>query len=87
MRELNNFKNAKHYRALKQENNFFVEETFIADYKAPPSERHLQCLWFDAKFRPENIKTLSGEVVKIVNPGKWNLESGPDFLDATLLIG
>jgi len=87
MRELNNFKNAERYRALKQNSNFIVEEIFIADYKAPPSERHLQCLWFDSKFRPENIKTLSGEVVKIINPGKWNLEAGPDFLDATLIVG
>ncbi len=82
-----NFKKSKQYRVLKQESNFIVEETFIADYKAPPSERHLQCLWFDAKFRPENIKTLSGEAVEILNPGRWNLESGPDFFDAILLVG
>jgi hypothetical protein len=86
MNESYNFKNAQSYRKLK-ETNFIVEETFISDYKAPPSERHLQCLWFDSKFRPQNLKTLSAEAVKIVNPGKWNLEAGPDFLDATLIVG
>ncbi|MDA3800434.1 MAG: DUF2851 family protein [Kiritimatiellae bacterium] len=82
-----NFQNAKKYSVLKEQENYIVEETFLADYKAPPSERHLQCLWFDSKFRPQNIKTLSGEPVEIINPGNWNLEAGPDFLGATLLVG
>jgi len=31
--------------------------------------------------------TSDGEAVLITDPGRWNLEAGPDFIDAVLLIG
>lgn len=82
-----NFDSSTKYRVLTQLDQFTVEETFIADYKAPPSERHLQCLWFDSKYRPDDLTTLNGEKVVVENPGKWNLQAGPDFKDATLIVG
>jgi len=51
------------------------------------SERHLQCIWFDASLRPANLMTQAGEPVTVISPGRWNLEAGPDFLDAVLRIG
>ncbi len=53
----------------------------------PYQERHLQCLWADPRFRPAELKTTDGEVVRVEHPGDWNLEAGPDFLNAILLIG
>lgn len=50
------------------------------------SERHLQCLWFDARLRPTTLPLPNGESVTILNPGDWNLEAGPDFHNADLLI-
>jgi len=50
------------------------------------SERHLQCLWFDVHYRPTTFPLPCGETVTVLDPGAWNLESGPDFLNATLLI-
>ncbi len=50
-------------------------------------ERHLQCLWANPRLRPKKLKTTESEVVQIEHPGDWNLEAGPDFLNATLLIG
>ncbi|MEI7899614.1 MAG: DUF2851 family protein [bacterium] len=50
------------------------------------TERHLQCLWFDAHFRPDSFPLPGGETVTVLDPGQWNLEAGPDFLNATLLI-
>ena len=50
------------------------------------SERHLQCLWFDAHYRPAAFPFPGGETVTVLDPGEWNLEAGPDFLNATLLI-
>jgi hypothetical protein len=50
------------------------------------SERHLQCLWFDAHYRPDFFPLPGGESVTVLDPGQWNLEAGPDFLNATLLI-
>lgn len=53
----------------------------------PYTERHLHALWFDDSLRPQNLKTSRGEPVTVENPGRWNLEAGPDFLGAALLIG
>ncbi|MEM7397281.1 MAG: DUF2851 family protein, partial [Verrucomicrobiota bacterium] len=53
----------------------------------PWPERHVQCLWFDAALRPTTLLTEAGEPVRVEAPGRWNLEAGPDFLDAVLYIG
>ena len=50
------------------------------------TERHLQCLWFDSRYRPTAFPLPGGETVEVLDPGEWNLEAGPDFLDATLRI-
>ena len=53
----------------------------------PYTERHLKCVWHDSAFRPSGLKTHLGEDVEVEHPGQWNLEAGPDFLDAVLRIG
>ena len=53
----------------------------------PYTERHLHALWFDDSLRPQKLKTSRGEPVAVENPGRWNLEAGPDFRGAVLLIG
>ena len=53
----------------------------------PYTERHVQALWFDDSLRPTNLKTARGESVIVENPGRWNLEAGPDFPNAVLRIG
>ncbi|MBC8207179.1 MAG: DUF2851 family protein [Kiritimatiellales bacterium] len=53
----------------------------------PYTERHVQALWFDDSLRPTNLKTARGEPVIVENPGRWNLEAGPDFSGAVLRIG
>lgn len=50
------------------------------------TERHLQCIWFDSALRPADLRTADGERVSVISPGRWNLEAGPDFLDATLQL-
>jgi len=56
-------------------------------YTAFFTERHLQAVWFDPAFRPACLFTLHGESVEVTAPGRWNLEAGPDFIDAVLRIG
>ncbi len=51
------------------------------------TERHLQCLWFDGALRPPRLISANGEPVAVESPGRWNLEAGPDFLDAVLRVG
>lgn len=53
----------------------------------PYTERHIQALWFDDSLRPPDLKTSRGEPVTVESPGRWNLEAGPDFFGAVLLIG
>ena len=47
----------------------------------PYSERHLRCVWTDPAYRPAVLPAAGGQTVSIENPGRWNLEAGPDFLD------
>ena len=51
------------------------------------TERHLQCVWFDSRWRPPALTSLDGEPVLVLSPGRWNLEAGPDFLGAMLEVG
>jgi hypothetical protein len=51
------------------------------------TERHVKCAWFAPELRPVELRTSRGESVIVEKPGRWNLEKGPDFLDAALLVG
>jgi len=53
----------------------------------PLTERHLQALWYDGNMRPGILYAQDGTVVRVVDPGEWNLEAGPDFKNAVLEIG
>jgi hypothetical protein len=63
------------------------EPAVPAEFADPPSERLLQCVWYDDALRPPGLRTSEGEPVVVENPGVWNLEAGPDFLGASLRIG
>lgn len=52
-----------------------------------PAERHVQAIWFDPHLRPARLFTDKGEEVRVIDPGAWNLEAGPDFKDAILEFG
>lgn len=58
-----------------------------AERPRPFGERHLQCVWYDPCWRPSNLRTTRGEEVTVESPGRWNVEPGPDFLDAVLWVG
>ena len=55
--------------------------------RAPISERHIQAIWYDSALRPPHLRTVRGGEVRVVDPGVWNLESGPDFRHAVLELG
>lgn len=50
------------------------------------NERHLQCVWADARLRPP-LRTVEGAAVEVEDPGVWNGVAGPDFRGAVLRIG
>lgn len=51
------------------------------------TERHVQAIWYDGRLRPANLFSRRGESVRVLSPGEWNSEAGPDFLRAVLEIG
>jgi len=51
------------------------------------SERHLQAIWFDPRWRPAVLLTSQGEEIRVESPGLWNLEAGPDFTGAAIEVG
>ncbi len=59
----------------------------FGDRSSPVSERHVQALWYDATLRPAVLRTDAGAVVRVLDPGVWNLGPGPDFRRAVLEIG
>ncbi len=50
------------------------------------SERHVQAIWYDYNLRPKNLVTREGALVRVVHPGVWNQEAGPDFRGAVLEV-
>ena len=87
MQQVNYFAEARPYNLFKFEQLQSVCESsphYSSRFRW--SERHLQCIWFDDHLRPDKLKLTSGENVTVISPGRWNLEAGPDFLDAELKI-
>src|SRR5437867_10239533 len=53
----------------------------------PISERLVQAIWYDQRLKLGMLTTVDGRRVRVVFPGWWNLEAGPDFRHATVQIG
>lgn len=53
----------------------------------PLTERHVQAVWYDRVLRPGNLVSRRGEEVRVIYPGDWNVEAGPDFRNAVLEVG
>ena len=55
--------------------------------RPPITERHMQALWYDDALRPQNLRTTDGVPIRVIDPGTWNVEAGPDFHHAVLEVG
>ena len=49
-------------------------------------EEFLQYVWENRLFIDENLQTINGEKLEIINSGKRNTDSGPDFFNAKVKI-
>jgi Protein of unknown function (DUF2851) len=54
--------------------------------RGPLSEADLSLIWQGQRFPPEALQTADGRAVEVVNPGRRGGGSGPDFLDAVVLL-
>ncbi|MBI5365680.1 MAG: DUF2851 family protein, partial [Planctomycetes bacterium] len=55
--------------------------------RPPLSEYLVHCVWLDQRLRAAGLTTLDGRAVRVITPGHWNLDGGPDFRGAELEIG
>ncbi|MEA2012754.1 MAG: DUF2851 family protein [Verrucomicrobiota bacterium] len=62
-----------------------IRESIEQNY-APIKERFLQALWNERCLDMPRLQLSNGKKLRIINPGTWNCEAGPDFKDACLLI-
>lgn len=53
----------------------------------PVYERLAQAIWFDQRLKRDALQTADGRRVRVVSPGWWNLEAGPDFRRAVIAFG
>ncbi|HYE31527.1 MAG TPA: DUF2851 family protein [Methylomirabilota bacterium] len=49
-----------------------------------PPEALLQQVWLHQRLRRDSLRTLDGRVVRVIHPGFWNREAGPDFRQAVI---
>jgi hypothetical protein len=47
-----------------------------------PPEQLLQLIWFHQRLKRNELTTTDGRAVRILHPGFWNREGGPDFRGA-----
>jgi hypothetical protein len=52
-----------------------------------PPERLLQNVWHHQRLRREDLRTLDGQLLRVLHPGFWNQQAGPDFRGAVLQFG
>jgi len=56
-----------------------------AQYRGVPiRERAMRCIWYGQYLAIESLRTVDGQALDVINPGWWNVESGPDFLKGEL---
>jgi hypothetical protein len=51
------------------------------------TERLVQAIWYDQRLHRDGLATADGRPVRIIFPGWWNVEAGPDFRHATIQFG
>ncbi len=50
------------------------------------TERVVQKIWLRQDFASASMLTVSGQTLVVKNPGRWNLQEGPDFKEARLVL-
>ncbi len=61
----------------------WIAETPASWHRTIP-EKLVRCLWFDQRWRPSPLRTLDGRELLVHSPGRWNLQAGPDFHQASI---
>ena len=52
-----------------------------------PPERLLQAVWYHQRLLRDQLRTCDGGPLRVLHPGFWNHEAGPDFQGAVIQFG
>jgi hypothetical protein len=52
------------------------------DLSVTPSEKLLQAIWFNQRIKRSELKTTKNIKIRVLHPGFFNSEAGPDFKNA-----
>ncbi|HEX72452.1 MAG TPA: DUF2851 family protein, partial [Candidatus Hydrogenedentes bacterium] len=58
--------------------------TGVREEDTPVREEILQSIWYDQLLPPEGLCTTAGQRIRVVSPGWWNRQDGPDFRGAQI---
>lgn len=64
-----------------------VRPTPVLHEGGAPPEYRLQQIWRHQRLRRADLKTLEGRPIRVLHPGFWNHEPGPDFRGAVIQFG
>ncbi len=70
---------------VSEEGRFYPYEQSAEHVQSTFDETVLQVIWNERRLKTE-LYTCSGRRVRILSPGIWNVEAGPDFKDAVIEI-
>ncbi|HPX41624.1 MAG TPA: DUF2851 family protein, partial [Candidatus Hydrogenedentes bacterium] len=59
---------------------------WVAEGGGPVPEAVLQGIWYEQLLRTEGLVLPDGRSLRVIFPGWWNQNEGPDFRDAQLEI-
>ena len=62
------------------------DDTVREQLPSPPPEELLQTIWQHQRLRREALQTTDSRPVRVLHPGFWNHEAGPDFRRAVIRV-
>ncbi|MGI8906711.1 MAG: DUF2851 family protein [Candidatus Sumerlaeaceae bacterium] len=72
---------------LRGESFCIAENAESLPQELPPfDERLVQAIWHEQLVHADKLQTVSGKTIRVLDPGQWNGERGPDFKSADLEI-
>lgn len=75
---------SNHYAQWRRDHG--LEGSLREGREAPP-ENLLQAIWFHQRLQRDRLRAVDGRTIRVLHPGFWNREPGPDFRRAMVQFG
>jgi RNAse (barnase) inhibitor barstar len=85
--EVENFRSPRYREVVKRYCG--IGENADLNYSAKGKkikEQLVKCIWAGQFIKKERLHTEDGLRIKVISPGRWNTEEGPDFKGAEILL-